>query len=248
MMKRPSVFLACVLAVVLSAGFCMAGEFSESKRILLSKVYGNKGTTFYCGLPFTGKKVDFAGGFVPIKDNPRARRLEWEHIVPASRFGRTFPEWTQGHPDCVDSKGKPYKGRKCAEKASAGFRAMEADMHNLVPADGQVNGYRSDYPFGDIPGEDADFGGCDMEIEEGVAEPPAGVRGDIARIFFYMVRKYPDRLALADWETEQFLRWHEEDPVDRFECLRERITEREAGYANEVVKTFCDQALRDGKL
>jgi deoxyribonuclease-1 len=60
-------------------------------------------------------------------------------------------------------------------------------MYNLVPAVGEINALRSNYSFGIIPGERREFGECDMEIKNRKAEPPPNVRGDIARIYFYMV-------------------------------------------------------------
>ena len=92
-------------------------------------------------------------GFEHRKNETRANRLEWEHIVPAQAFGQSFIEWTEGHPDCIDSKGETYKGRKCASKANEQFELMEADMYNLVPAIGEVNGDRSNYGYATLQGE-----------------------------------------------------------------------------------------------
>ena len=70
---------------------------------------------------------------------------------------------------------------------------MQSDMHNLVPAIGELNGLRSNYSFAMLPGEERRFGDCDMEIADGKAEPPPTVRGDIARSYFYMDAAYPGR-------------------------------------------------------
>ena len=101
----------------------------------------------------TKKEVDFTScGYMPQKDNKRAHRIEWEHVVPAEAFGQSFKEWREGHPDCVDNRGKSFKGRKCAEKVNPEFRQMQADMYNLYPAVGEVNGLRSNYSMAMIPG------------------------------------------------------------------------------------------------
>lgn len=34
--------------------------------------------------------------------------------MPAENFDRTFIEWRDGHNQCVNSKGKEFKGRRCA--------------------------------------------------------------------------------------------------------------------------------------
>ncbi len=66
------------------------------------------------------------------------------------------------------------------------FRYMEADLHNLQPAIGEVNGLRSNYSMAMIPGEKREFGKCDVEIEGSKVEPRPDIRGDIARTYMYM--------------------------------------------------------------
>ncbi len=92
-------------------------------------------------------------GYIPKKNNKRANRIEWEHVVPAYTFGIFFSEWTVGHPKCVKKNGKKFKGRKCAEKVNKEYRRMQADMFNLYPAIGEVNGRRSNYSMAIINGE-----------------------------------------------------------------------------------------------
>ena len=147
------------------------------------------GTGFFqAGLP---KGHVPSENYTPKRSNKRSKRIEWEHIVPAHAFGQSFKEWRDGDPDCVNKKGKPFKGRNCARKAAIPYRYMEADMHNLVPTVGEINGLRSNYSFGMIPGEKRQFGSCDMEIESRTAEPAPHIRGDIARIYMYMDWAYP---------------------------------------------------------
>ena len=43
---------------------------------------------------------------------------------------------------------------------------MEADMYNLFPAIGEVNGLRSNYPMTIIKGEEREFGKWDGENQE----------------------------------------------------------------------------------
>ena len=118
-------------------------SFSKAKKILLTKIYSDPEhrIDLYCGCAYDGKKaVDFSScGYVPEKDNNRAHRIEWEHVVPVEAFGQSFKEWREGHPDCVDNRGKAFKGRKCAEKVNHEFRRMQADMYNLYPAAGEPN-------------------------------------------------------------------------------------------------------------
>ena len=167
-------------------------SFSKSKKLLL-KVYKENPITLYCGCKFKGKKPNLSScGYIPKKDKNRASRIEWEHVVPAHSFGQSFSEWRDGHPKCVNKKGKKFKGRKCAQKINEEYRRMQADMFNLYPAIGEVNGRRSNYSMGIIEGEKREFGKCDVEIKSRKVEPREEIRGEIARTYMYMDSAYPD--------------------------------------------------------
>jgi deoxyribonuclease I len=140
-------------------------SFEMAKKVV-PQVYTDHNVTFYCGCSYNGKTVDITScGYVPLKDPNRARRVEWEHVVPAEAFGQAFREWREGHSACVDRRGRSFKGRNCAKKMAPPFRYMEGDLHNLQPAIGEVNGLRSNYSMAMIPGEKRAFGACDVEIE-----------------------------------------------------------------------------------
>ena len=115
-------------------------SFSKSKKFL-RKLYKDNPITLYCGCSFKGNKPNlFSCGYIPKKNHKRANRIEWEHVVPAHAFGKSFSEWKVGHSKCVKKNGKKFKGRKCAGKVNEEYRRMQADMFNLYPAIGEVNG------------------------------------------------------------------------------------------------------------
>ena len=218
--------------------------FDRSKREL-KKLYVKAGhfTEFYCGSTFDEDfNLDHSkSGFRFRKNEERANRIEWEHIVAAESFGQSFAEWRDGHPECVDSKGQPYKGRKCAAKASQLFQLMEADMYNLVPAIGEVNGDRSNYRFDMIQDEKREYGRCNMEIEDRIAEPPDDKFGDIARTYMYMEAAY-GRGVIAQSNIKLFEAWNKMDPVDTWECKRARLVEQVQGNTNTILEKACTQA------
>ena len=247
-MKRLAAFLIALLMLCMMGGTSYAADrgntslqsFNKAKKLLLNEVYYDHLITFYCGCPFTiDKKIIPSDKYTPKKESKRAKRLEWEHIVPAHAFGQSFPEWRDGHKGCVDSKGKPFKGRNCARKMAVKFRYMEADMYNLVPAVGEINGLRSNYSFGMIPGEKRAFGNCDMEIENRKAEPPSKKRGDIARTYAYMEWAYSGHGIISNKNRKLFQAWDKEDPVDSWECERCKRVERIQGNENPFVKDPC---------
>ena len=173
--------LSITISLLLNPSFILSQNttitsFSKSKKYLV-KVYKDHPITLYCGCSFKGKTPEFSScGYIPKKDNKRANRIEWEHVVPAYVFGIFFSEWTVGHPKCVKKNGKKYKGRRCASKVNKEFKRMEADMYNLFPAIGEVNGLRSNYPMTIIEGEKRQFGKCDVEIKRRKVEPRDEVR------------------------------------------------------------------------
>jgi deoxyribonuclease-1 len=219
-------------------------SFNKAKRLMMA-IHAEAGQfiTFYCSSTFDEKKrLDHSeSGYSPKKGWNRAHYLEWEHVVPAHAFGQSFVEWRDGHEDCIDSKGKPFKGRNCAGKVNTLFRLMESDMYNLRPAIGEVNGLRSNYSFTMIEGEPRDFGDCNMEIKRSKAEPPEHRFGDIARTYMYMESAYPGHGIIFAKNQKLFAAWDTMDPVDEWECERNRKIEVIQQNVNLVVKKACEE-------
>ena len=66
-------------------------SFSKAKKNLDQVVYQDHRETIYCAASFDSKKnVAVPTGFKTEKHKKRAKRIEWEHMVPAENFGRTF--------------------------------------------------------------------------------------------------------------------------------------------------------------
>ena len=214
-------------------------SFNKAKKMLERSVYNDHRVTIYCEAAFdSSKKVIFPEGFQTSKYIKRSKKLEWEHVVPAENFGRTFKEWRDGDAQCVNSKGKSFKGRRCAEKVNFEYRYMQADMFNLYPAIGAVNALRSNYNFAMQPGEESDFGSCKMKIENRKAEPPEAARGKIARAYMYMENAYP-RYSMSRQQRQLMNAWDKMYPVDAWECERtKKITALQKGK-NEVVQERC---------
>lgn len=197
-------------------------SFSKAKKLLDKHVYTDYKETFYCGCDYEAKLVTSESGkqrkklvpdwdscgFAPRKQAKRASRIEWEHVMPAHHFGQHLQCWRDG-------------GRKACKKDPL-FKQMEGDMMNLVPAIGEVNGDRSNFKFGMIEGETRVYGECDAEVDFKAKrfEPAPHVRGDIARIYFYMAEKYPVRLSKQ--QRKLFEAWDKSDPVDEWELERKQ--------------------------
>ena len=238
-----SVFVGAILApaLVLAAGNTANDSFARAKK-MLSQVYEDHRITLYCGAEYDAQgNVTLPEDFTTPKHEKRAAKIEWEHVVPAENFGRAFEEWREGSPECVDNKGKAFKGRKCAEKVNPEYRHMQADMYNLYPAIGAVNAMRSNFNFQMLPGEESSFGRCEMKIADRKAEPPARARGQIARTYFYMQDAYP-RYKMSRQQEQLMGAWDKMYPVDQWECTRAKRIEAVQGNENRFVKEPCEAA------
>jgi deoxyribonuclease-1 len=228
------------LAILMIVAASPADDFQDAKRVLLNRIYAGHRTDFYCGCPFgTDKSVNAATcGYRIRRDAQRGSRIEWEHIVPAATFGQQFACWQNARGVC-GRKG----GRKCCEATDRTFRRLEADMHNLAPAVGELNGDRENFPFGEVPGEPRLYGACDFEVQNGVAEPRAAIRGEIARAHLYLNDRLTAEIGRGFMSREEALRfqsWNVQDPPDDWECERNARIYDVQGRDNPYVTRRCE--------
>ncbi len=218
-------------------------NFDSSKNVARNVIYAGHALDFYCNCVYAQGKTKSGGtidpsecGYVPRKNKTRGKVLEWEHVVPAYYFGSKRACWKKGNARCVKADGTAFKGRACCSKVDKTFQKIEADLHNLAPAVGELNGDRSNLPYGIVKGELRKYGHCDFEIggSPKVTEPRNEVRGDAARIWLYMTDTYA--IPLADTKREMFEAWSQTDPPDRWEKLRDQRIEAAQGNHNEYVK------------
>lgn len=230
MFRRFIVALVAILLPVVSVADS-APSFSKSKRIL-TEMYQANPVSFYCGCDY--RKVEKklvpnweSCGYTPRKNANRAARIEWEHVVPAWAFGHQLQCWQEG-------------GRKACKK-DVKFNRMEADLHNLVPAIGEVNGDRSNFSFAQLEGEPRVYGQCDMEVDfKGrKVEPPQNRQGDIARTYFYMRDQYG--LKISSKQEKLFAAWNAQDPADSWELQRNQMIMALQGNSNAYVRPAEDQ-------
>lgn len=190
-------------------------NFSQSKSIL-QQAYKEQNFTqeFYCAVEFIPDtlRVIPSNKYTPRnpitkanKQNIRAKRIEFEHIMPAHRFGKNLSCWQNG-------------GRKaCANDND--FRQMEADMRNIVPAIGEINADRSNFSF-DEPPKDIfymQYGDCKVYTDFKAKKfyPQAQSRGIIARIYLYMSEHY--HIELSKEEESLMRKWDKLYPPSAYE-------------------------------
>lgn len=244
-------FIKTLLAISLfiTPLFCAAENtslqsFSSAKKKLEKQIYlvEQERLTLYCKAAFdSNKKITPPFGFESAKHKKRSARVEWEHVVPAENFGRNFNEWRSGHEQCVNSKGKAYKGRRCAEKINLEYRYMQADMYNLYPAIGSVNASRSNYNFVMLGNIENSFGSCEFKVTNKKAEPPEASRGIIARAYLYMDSSYAN-YSMSRQQRQLMNAWHNSHPVEPWECERTERIKAIQGNENKIVQESCKAA------
>lgn len=110
------------------------------------------------------------------------------------------------------------------------------DLHHLRPTDVSVNGTRGNLDFDNGGNEHSEARGNYYDSDSW--EPRDSVKGDVARMLFYMAVRYEGDSGELDLELNNrvnngstpyhgklsvLLQWHREDPVDTFERTRNEI-------------------------
>ena len=208
-----------------------AGSYSTAKKRLYRKIEDEQ--TLYCGCPtnLTERTFDETScGYEPRNDNVRAHRLEAEHVLPAFWIAN-FHTGTS----CWVADSTCGGARECCLKNDARFKKAHNDLVNLMPSVGELNADRSNFIFDLISGEERDYGDCDFEADSGkrTTEPKVDIRGDIARVYFYMRDTYD--LAYPVGLSDRLDDWNSADPISDQEKERNKRIEDTQGTANTLI-------------
>ncbi len=231
-MKKLLCAVALAVAAIPTAFATPPATFTEAKVVAKQKIYQDQGNSamgeLYCGCKWTwvgksGGRVDLKScGYETRKLQTRAERTEWEHIVPAWTFGHQRQCWQNGgREQCVDSDPT--------------FRAMEADLFNLYPSVGEVNGDRSNFNYGMVSGVAPQYGQCTTKIDfqQKTAEPRDEVKGLVARTTFYMFDRY--KLSMSRQQQQVLIAWDKQHPVTAWEKQRDQRIAAIMGHNNPFV-------------
>ena len=234
--------LAVALVTVFITTQIHASERPQNFRVakkLLKKIYSTQldGKTFYCGCNINTKAKKWRPelsqcGYKVRKQPRRANRIEWEHVVPAWEFGHQLQCW---------KKVGKNSARKNCTKTSNSFNLIASDLHNLVPAIGEVNGDRSNYRFSQWNGKATQYGQCQVlvDFKSRKVQPSPTSRGAIARTYLYMNKAY--NFKLSKQQLNLFKAWNNSYPVDKFECQRDKVIAAYQGNHNPFVQHACDR-------
>ena len=73
-----------------------------------------------------------------------------------------------------------------------------------------------------------------MDFKAKRAYPREDIRGDIARIYFYMSDKY--NINLSQSERKMMEVWDKQDPIDKWERIKNKRVEKLQGNSNRYIK------------
>jgi len=173
--------------------------------------------------------------------------------------GLQVPRGTGDASEAVGSRGINTEHTYPQSRGSEDEPA-KSDMHILVPARGEVNTARSNYPFGEVSDPLADrwFIGDETvqtppprgerdaysEVDDSPSdrslrrfEPREAVKGNVARKVLYFRIAYPDLTdgAFLQDQLTDLLRWNSEDPPDAQEVRRNAAVATYQGPLNPFV-------------
>lgn len=210
-------------------------NFSSAKKILKKFDYLGVKEDIYCGCEFYDGKIpiDAKCGLKPRKNQNRAYRIEFEHILPfENQVGHT-EAWRSGVARCDGAKG-----RKCASEV---FGHMEGDLWNLQPSGGEMNGDRSNYTYSMVQGSRTQYGKCNFIVEDHKAEPRDEVKAMVAFTYMYMEKSYAGYLKthyISDKNEKLFKAWSKM-PLKKYQCEWARRVVEVQKNRNEFLLDAC---------
>ena len=243
-----SALLCCLLG---ASAFAKVQNFTNAKATL-KQIYLELGEgaweDFYCQAPFAPKdnrlEILPSQKYTPRISSKKVHYIEWEHIMPAHRFGSELKCWQDNQSKNENGKFSPkstkstktskstkshQSSRKSCQKDTL-FRQMEGDLHNLVPAIDDINRDRRDFEYAIPPSglEFSQYGACRVysDFAEAKFYPAEYSRGWIARTYLYMSKKYG--IKLRDDEEYTMRLWDKQYPPSKREIdIRSAIERRQ---------------------
>jgi deoxyribonuclease-1 len=112
---------------------------------------------------------------------------------------------------------------------------MEADLFNLYPSVGEVNGDRSNFNYSMASGVAPQYGQFKtrVDFDQRAAEPRDEVKGLVARTTCYMFDRYA--LSMSRQQQQLLMAWGKQFPVLAWEKERDRRIAAIMGHSNPFV-------------
>ena len=206
-------------------------------------------------------------GIIPI---PEGRNVGYDGLYDGYKKTDTRPDgyvrdWYSNATNYVHVKDKAgtykkegdcYNREHSVPQSWFGGGGIKSDIVHVIPTDGYVNNKRSNYPLGEVDVVEyqskngySKLGSCKTAGYSGkVFEPNDEIKGDMARIYFYMATCYETVApkwgngvfstaynGFEKWALDMFMRWSKADPVDEREIARNNAVFDVQGNRNPFV-------------
>lgn len=230
-----SKLLALVIAACYLTLLPTKATSSETPSLNLAYQRLNIQNTFYCDCPYSKNNAQIIqrssiknSGLYTVylgvceyqtrSNEALANSLSWDYIVPLDTIAKSLPCGTKAKKKLF-KKNALYLPQKQCENDSA-FQAAKNDPVNREPSIGEIKNDRNAFNFGKLDFESRKYGLCDFEVkaDKMLAEPREEIRGDIARIHFYMKEKYGIKFDLT--YLARLKLWERSDKATQQECAK----------------------------
>ncbi len=250
-MKR-SLLLTTVLFLALGTVWAQGPNGSGTYYQAANGLKGKALKTKLAGIIVNSKTISYDGLYEAYKKTdtrPDGYVRDWYSNTTNYRHG-------------IDNKGSyrkegdMYNREHSVPQSWFGSGNIKSDIVHVLPTDGYVNNRRSNYPFGEVNNATytsnngyCKLGSCKTSGYTGtVFEPNDEIKGDIARIYFYMITRYESSCGgwgndvftktypgLTTWTLDMMMRWSKQDPVDEREIQRNNAVYEVQGNRNPYV-------------
>lgn len=250
-MKNRTLLLLAALMMVLGNAWAQGPNETGTYYMNANGQSGENLRTALCTIITANHKVVSYDGLISAYEQTDTRPdgyvRDWYSCITNYRHGKD----TGGYSKEGDSYNREHSvPQSWFSKASP----MKSDIVHVVPTDGYVNNRRSSFPFGEVnsvkysaaqdycrlgTSKTAGYSGTVFEV-------PDEIKGDMARIYFYMATRYKDKCGswggniftntgMVEWELNQMMAWSKEDPVDAREIARNNAVQEVQKNRNPFV-------------
>lgn len=183
-------------------------SYTEARKYLFGALHLERDERgYYVKDVYCGRTIRNNVGEMQIPDH---NQINCEHTWPQSRFSNNAPKNIQ-----------------------------KADLHHLYPTDSKANSTRGNVNFGELSSPE-ELNNCESSHRGDIAgdghsgfEPPQEHKGNVARALFYFSIRY--KIQIPDYEEMYLRQWHQQDPVDEEEIVRNNKVEEIQGNRNPFV-------------
>lgn len=148
-------------------------------------------------------------------------------------FEKQSPILTVSHiyPTSLITKALDCRSERSCLRSNKEYDKILSDLHNMVPVNSFYHFKLKDSIFGNLD-ESNEANECGLKKRYHIIEPPDNIKGDVARIHFYMHKQYGLPL---DSKFNFLKAWDKKDPADKEEIQKNNRIKEIQGNDNPYI-------------